>query len=223
MPKSTEKPGLTPNATAQERMGAALAKLRAPAAPAFEVAPSSIVRRSFDVMNARARARRRALVKPQNAADLVAQLCDLKEGDRLHAVTPGHYVFADLLVQLADRLRPAVMYIATLSMSTDNVDALAARLDRGTVGRIRFVISNYFASTNREIYDHLVRAGEGRALDIAVVRTHAKIALLHPNGVIETSANLRSSQNIEQVTAMADQELHDFHRAWMAPLFGDAP
>lgn len=206
-------------------MADAFAKLRAPAASPFEVQPSSVTRRTFDVLNARARAARKALVKPQNAADLVAQVADLREGDRLHAITPGHYIFGDLLMQLADHHRPEVMHVVTLSLSTANVEALAARLDAGVIGELRFLVSNYFASTNKEIHAALSAAAEARAerWKLAIVRTHAKIALLAPALVIETSANLRSSQNIEQITAVADRELYEFHRAWMDPLFKASP
>lgn len=217
-------PAQAPRLDGGARLGAALAKLREPRPPAFEIPASQITRRAFDALNARSRAMRKALVKPQNAAALVAQIAELEAGDRLHAITPGHYVFGDLLMQLADRLRPAELTIATLSLSTDNVDALARRLDGGAVGRLRFVISDYFANTNKAIYEHMQHAASSRAWQIATVRTHAKIAIVDPPGlVIETSANLRSSQNIEQITAIVDPELAAFHGDWIDPLFARSP
>ena len=35
----------------------------------------------------------------------------------------------------------------------------------------------------------------------------------------ESSANLRSCMNIEQVSAFGDPGLHDFHRTWIDELF----
>lgn len=208
-------------ATAAERMKAAMAELRKPPASPFEVEDASITRRTFDAINARARAARRALVKPQNAARLVGEIAGLEAGDRLHAITPGHYVFGDLLTQLVDRLRPDELHVVTLSLSIANVDAVAGLLDGCKVGRVAFMVSNYFASTNKEIHAHLIARAAERAerWKVAVTRTHAKIAMVSPRLVIETSANLRSSQNIEQITALADAELYAFHRAWMDPLF----
>ena len=62
------------------------------------------------------------------------------------------------------------------------------------------------------------QAAIGRKWKIAKARNHAKVALFDCGLVIETSANLRSSDNIEQITAVHDVELYDFHREWIAKL-----
>jgi hypothetical protein len=54
------------------------------------------------------------------------------------------------------------------------------------------------------------------------VRTHAKLLLLKwPNRVLalESSANLRSCQNLEQLTVFGSEQVHKFHRAWIDELF----
>jgi hypothetical protein len=158
-------------------------------------------------------------VKPENAAELVRQIADLHEGDRLHAITPGHFVFAEILTQLAERMKPQTMTIATLSLSKANVDSLAAALDAHHIGQIEFLISDYFAATNKQIMQHMEQAAKPRRWRIGTRRTHAKIATLDTNHlVIETSANLRSSQNIEQASVFNDRELHAFHTKWITEL-----
>jgi len=194
-------------------------KLRAPRPAAFDVVPQHIVRRVFDVVNARRRAARKALVKPENAAELVRQIADLHEGDRLHAVLPGNFIFAEILTQLAERMKPESVTLATLSLSKQNVDALAAALDAGHIGRINFLISEYFAATNKAIMAHMEQAAKTRRWRIGSKRSHAKIATLNAGHiVIETSANLRSSQNVEQLCVFSDRELHNFHTKWITEL-----
>jgi hypothetical protein len=194
-------------------------KLRAPRPAAFDVTPQHIVRRVFDVVNARRRAARKALVKPENAAELVRQIADLHEGDRLHAITPGHFVFAEILTQLAERMKPQTMTIATLSLSKANVDSLAAALDAGHIGQIEFLISEYFAATNKQIMQHMLQAAQNRRWRIGTKRSHAKIATFSAaHIVIESSGNLRSSQSVEQLSAFSDRELHDFHTKWITEL-----
>jgi DNA-binding TFAR19-related protein (PDSD5 family) len=194
-------------------------KLRAPRPAAFDVVPQHIVRRVYDAQNARRRAARKALVKPENAAELVRQIADLEEGDRLHAVLPGNFVFAEILTQLAERMKPQTVTIATLSLSKANVDALAAALDAKHIGQLEFLISDYFGATNKAIMAHMEQAAQNRRWRIGTKRTHAKIATLDTNHlVIETSANLRSSQNVEQLSVFRDRELHDFHTRWITDL-----
>ena len=205
--------------TAPPAFAAAFDKLRAPRPAAFDVTPQHIVRRVFDVQNARRRAARKALVKPENAAELVRQIADLEEGDRLHAVLAGDFVLCHALTQLAERMKPQTMTLATLSLSKANVDALAASLDAGHIGRINFLISEYFAATNKAIMAHMEQAAKTRRWRIGTKRSHAKIATLSAGHiVIESSGNLRSSQSVEQLSAFSDRQLHDFHAGWIAEL-----
>ncbi len=197
----------------------AFSKLRAPRPPAFDVLPQHIVRRVFDAQNARRRAARKALVRPENAAELVRQIADLEEGDRLHCVLPGNFIFAEILTQLAEIMKPQTMSIATLSLSRQNVDAIASALDLGHIGTLNFLISEYFCATNKEIAAHMQQAAKSRRWRIGAKRSHAKIALLSAGHiVIETSANLRSSQSIEQASVFNDRELHTFHTKWITEL-----
>ena len=200
-------------------LAAAFDKLRAPRPAAFDVTPQHIVRRVFDTQNARRRAARASLVKPSNAAELVRQIADLDEGDRLHAVLAGDFVLCHALTQLAERMKPQTMTIATLSLSRQNVDALAAALDAGHIGRINFLISEYFAATNKTIMAHMEQTAKTRRWRIGSKRSHAKVVTLDTNHlVLETSANLRSSQNIEQLSAFNDPQLHAFHTKWISEL-----
>lgn len=206
--------------TTDQRIAAAAASLREPksSTSCFQIAPARIIRRVHDLHNARQRAARLSMVRPEHAATLATAIFDLAPGDRLHAITPGDFVFANLINQLCALAHPTLLSIATLSLSKNNVAALASALDAGHCHSIDFLISEYFAKTSPAILACMTEAASNRPWRIGTARTHAKITLLSPALVIETSANLRSSQNIEQITVLHDPALYAFHRAWLAPL-----
>ncbi len=204
-------------------LNSAFAKLSAPRVTGFETRPRiSAAKRAFDAMNARARARRRKLVKPENAAFIMDALPQ-EPDDILHALTPGSFIFCDLLIAIAKARKPRALYLSTLSMSTRNIDALAALITEKNCGTIGILTSNYFSKTNKEIFAHLEkRTAETEGMRIGVARTHAKVSAFDFGDAghltIETSANLRSSDNIEQVSIFADPESFEFHREWICEL-----
>lgn len=204
-------------------LAGAFARLAEPRSAAFALNKTRTfqARRGFDRQNARQRAIRQKFVRPENAAQL-AELLPVDADGVLHAVTPGDFVFCDLLTTVCRTRKPRALHVATLSMSRGNVDALAAELAAGNVGTIAILISNFFEKTNTAIFEHLKKAAADHPdFRVSVARTHAKIALFEFDKgrlTIETSANLRSSQNIEQITAIADPTLYDFHREWLDAL-----
>ena len=205
-------------------LAGAFARLSQPRTAAFALSTRTLqAKRVFDRMNARQRAIRQKYVRPENA-DRIAELMPTEADQVLHAITPGDWIFCDLLTTICRTRKPLALHVATLSMSKANVDALTAELTAGNVGSIAILISNFFEKTNVGIFQHLKKAEEDHpAFTVAVERTHAKIALFQfgksDRLTIETSANLRSSQNIEQITAIADPALYDFHRQWLDELF----
>ena len=205
-------------------LAGAFARLSAPRTAAFALSTRTLqAKRGFDRMNARQRAIRQKFVRPENA-DTLAKLMPTEADQVLHAITPGDFIFCDLLTTICRTRKPLALHIATLSMSKANVDSLTAELRAGNVGSIAILISNFFEKTNVAIFEHLTKAAADHpAFTAAVERTHAKVALFQfgksDRLTIETSANLRSSQNIEQITAIADPALYDFHRQWLDELF----
>ena len=164
----------------------------------------------------------KALIRPENAACIVANL-PAGPGDRTHCVLRGDFVLCDMIPQViaasggeCDHLR-----IATLGMSVANADTLACLVERGAVRKLTVVVSHYFqqvdkTTTFRTVSERL--AGKAR---LAVTRSHAKVILiptLRDAYVFEGSANLRSSDNLEQMLVVNDRETHDFHAAWIDQL-----
>jgi transketolase len=94
--------------------------------------------------------------------------------------------------------------------------------DDGHVQNIALVISYYFKSTSREIYDALIPQLRARGQRVLAMRNHSKIILARMNDgscyVFRGSPNLRSSVNVEVLTATQCPHLYDFHHRWIHQL-----
>lgn len=118
--------------------------------------------------------------------------------------------------------------IATLGFSKKNVEHLCEMVDAGTVKYARLLASHYFKGTSSEIYEFAISNFESRKDRVAFlsVRTHAKLLLMKlADGrtvTVESSANLRSCKNIEQMTLVGSPCLFEFHRRWIVDLFDAA-
>jgi hypothetical protein len=161
------------------------------------------------------------LINPANAAALLDWLPG--PGEHTHCALRGDFVLCDLIPAVIGHLgRCDDLMIATLGMSAANADCLGVLVERGLIGQLTIVCSHYFrevdkTTTFREVSARL----EGKAR-IIVTRCHAKIICLPTSSgdwfVFEGSANLRSSDNTEQLTIFNDQSVDAFHRAWLGSL-----
>lgn len=155
-------------------------------------------------------------------ADAYAHLDYLpKEGESLHGVISGKYALYELIPALIERTGQPItdLHIATLSFSKSNAVDLLGLLDDGHVKRVSLLISYYFKSTSRPIYDALVPQLRKRGMRVLAMRTHAKLILAEMGDgakyVVESSANLRSAVNVEAFVLTRDPGLHAFHKGWM--------
>jgi hypothetical protein len=166
----------------------------------------------------RASLRRKAQLRA--AADVLPHLPG--PGESLHALLTGSFDFA-LVLTCVIQQRPALcqtLRITTLAFSRRNTQELARLLDAQKVGRLVLLTSDFMARSNPAIYHGAVKelAGE-RGQTVASARCHAKVCCLaFADGlrlVFEGSANLRTNKNWEQMTAINDADLHDWHAAWI--------
>ncbi len=179
----------------------------------------------FLKLKAEDRAARRGIrnfIKPENAA---AVLCHLPagDGDRTHCVLRGDFVLCDLIPAIiADRGACPHLRIATLGMSVANADTLACLVERGSVGSLTLIVSHYFAQVDRATVFRAAAARLANVAQLVVTRCHAKVICLPTRAgdhfTIEGSANLRSSDNLEQMVIFNDSAAHDFHAAWIDEL-----
>ena len=155
-----------------------------------------------------------------NARDFVdGWIREIRPGFRLFAVVSGDFVFGDVLLAMATRgLNISRMTIETLSLSERNIEALGQMMEHLPDMRLRLALSDYFYAHERrpgqlvpKLYETL---DVDDRLDVAFASTHMKIVtILTANGgkvVIDGSANLRSSRNIEQFRVECDPDLYDW-------------
>lgn len=170
------------------------------------------------------KAGRRLLRSAQIASEL---LPDIPEpGETVHALMLGFYDLCQVLCATLERL-PACghLRIATLCFSKKNAAELLGVMDRrrGTPFRFTMLVSDFFKRHNKELYrefrDNLAGYPDAR---ISSARSHAKVALfdLGPGDglAVESSANLRTNRNREQLTAVRDGALHAWHAEWIDQL-----
>lgn len=160
-------------------------------------------------------------VKYERAAELAVATAEaLKEGDTIHALLSGNFIFGDYLEALSveNLVKFKSMTLSTLAMSDENVISLENLLASGLLGHLDLIVSSYFWSHNRQnakfIYETLCDPFGTR---LAVAGIHTKIALIETDKskiVIQGSANMRSSRTIEVVTIEQNAELYDFHKLW---------
>lgn len=92
-------------------------------------------------------------------------------------------------------------------------------VDEGRIGRVSLLVSHYFKSQNRALYDTLVPPLLDRGHRVLAMRTHCKIILARmadgSEYVVEASANLRSCRSVEQFFLARDAGLYAFHHGWL--------
>lgn len=148
-------------------------------------------------------------------------------GESMHAVISGKFALWDLVPAILERTGQDIdhLHLATLGFSTSNASEILTLLDAGKIKRVNLLVSHYFKGTSPEIYDALVPKLIERGHPVLAMRTHCKLILAAMSDgtryVVESSANLRSCQNIEQFVMTNDHDLYEFHRGWIdGELFG---
>jgi len=167
-------------------------------------------------------------VKYERAAELAIAAAEaLKDGDTIHALLSGNFIFGDFLEALSveNKVKFKSMTLSTLALSDENVISLENLLASGLLGHLDMIVSSYFWAHNRQnakfIYETLCDPFGTR---LAVAGIHTKIALIETDKskiVIHGSANMRSSRTIEVVTIEQNEDLYDFHKLWHDEIITD--
>lgn len=160
-------------------------------------------------------------VKYQYAKDLAS---DIDLSSRTFAVVAGNFIFGDLLEALIEsgKIKPKKIYISTLSISMENIDSFKnILLGCPELEEFNIIISGYFYSHEKHdlvpyMYQELDIDGR---FQFAVCGSHCKITLIETHDgkylVMHGSANMRSSQNLEQFEIEDNKELFDFNLEYM--------
>lgn len=127
------------------------------------------------------------------------------------AFVPGNFVFGDFLEALIfkKQLCPSEVYITTLGMSQDNIDSIVNLVDYLHCKKVNLIVSHYFAGVERhKLMPYMRQEFAGKPIDVAVLQSHCKITLIFShkgNVMIDGSANLSSSNNVEQFNISHDE------------------
>lgn len=160
-------------------------------------------------------------------AEAFARQIDLTPGARLFAWVSGSFIFGDIIEALITARRVGIkrLYICSLSISQENIDSLknVMLLMGDELERLVLVFSGYqYSHEKYRLVPYMYQELDDpkNRVDIAFGRWHAKLITLETvNGhtiTIHGSANLRSSNSIEQIMVeVDDRALHDFNAAIM--------
>ena len=161
---------------------------------------------------------RRFLIDYRSNSDAYKHLETMPElGDDVEMIISGRYAMWELVPALIERTGQAIaeLTIATLSFSKPNAVDLLALMDTGHVAAVNLLISYYFKSTSRDIYDSLIPELRARGHRVLAMRTHMKVILARLTDgrcfIFRGSPNLRSSVNVESLTATQCPKLYDFY------------
>lgn len=163
-------------------------------------------------------------IKYDNAAKLSKEVV-VTESERAFVLVNGNFVFGDFMEAfIVDRnLHVKDMYITTLSLSENNIYSLENLVEGGYIDNLTLIVSDYWYSHEKFqllpiIYEYL---DTGKCnFQLAAIRSHAKITCFETHDgkkcVMHGSANLRSSDNIEQLVVEQSHDLYDFNKDWMS-------
>ena len=157
------------------------------------------------------------------SAEKFAQQIDLRENARTYAWVSGNFIFGDIVEALVAtrNMFPRKIHICSLSISQENIDSLKnVMISCPELEKLTIVLSGYFYSHEKYglvpyMYQEL--DDDENRVQIAFGGYHAKviaIETIYGNTLtIHGSANLRSSNSIEQVMVERGRDLYEFNAA----------
>lgn len=156
----------------------------------------------------------------KHARDL-AEKISLERDTRTTCIVPGNFIFGDLpeALVMCRGIDLKNIYCSTLSLSENNVDSFKNLLLFRNVEHINLMLSAYFYSHYKfDLIPYLYQELDiDNKLQVAFTNTHMKIMLLESRKgthyVLTGSANLRSSNSLEQFDFEENGELFEFYKA----------
>lgn len=151
-----------------------------------------------------------------------------KPGESIHCLMGGDYNGSDIIPALQSLAGAPIddLYLATLGFNKTNAGQLCAMLDDGVLRRVSLICSHYFAKTDDATFAYAERELTARGQRIVATRNHAKLVLLRfgrARYVVESSANLRSCNNLEQFSLCRSESLYKFHAGWLEHAIAQGP
>jgi hypothetical protein len=171
-------------------------------------------------LHLRTRTKRRYFLDLSKINHAAAQIRSLPRNDEtLHCVMGGDFNGWDLVPAIHKLARRSIeeLYVTTLGFNQNNNSQLCSLIDDGTISRVTVICSDYFRDSSRDLFLSSRHELERRGQRLISSRNHSKILLLLAGAhyVVESSANLRSCNNLEQFCLTNSRPLYEFHRTWI--------
>jgi hypothetical protein len=155
----------------------------------------------------------------ENSESFITQL-NIQKNIRIFALVSGRFIFGDALEAffIKKDKKAKELTIITLSLSQENIDSIKNLLVWGRIDKLNLVLSDYFYNHEKDnlikyIYQEFL--SDDWEFQLSICATHTKIILIETYDndyfVWHGSANLRSSDNIEQICIEENKQLYDFN------------
>jgi hypothetical protein len=140
-----------------------------------------------------------------------------------HAISNSRFNFFSFIPSVINYLGDytSSLHVATWTTNNLNSKQLIELYDQKKIGKIFFVVGNYFKVREAPVYNFLASKLLERNQTIISGEHHAKILLLHNEDnyiTIESSANLCANPRTEQFTYTNDKDLYLFYKTWFEGL-----
>jgi len=147
-----------------------------------------------------------------------------QHGEVIHVVSSGDFDFFTFIPVTIDLLGGKVeeCWITTWGCSNDNVNSLGDLLEKKRIGKLFIITGDSLKRRRPDIYANLVTKCREHGQNYRICRNHTKVIMFKQGEhyiVIEGSANLTGNPRLEQTVLFNQQDLYDFHKSWMEPVF----
>jgi len=140
--------------------------------------------------------------------------------ETVHCVMDGTFngiALVPAVIELAGKPAEEII-ITTLGFNLRNVECLIELAEKGQIKRLSMVCSDYYEKANKAEYAQAKARLDSISATIRSSMNHSKIILFNfPDAAyaVESSANLRSCNNLENFCLTNSRPLFEFHKSWI--------
>ncbi|NBV22239.1 MAG: hypothetical protein EB141_04940 [Verrucomicrobia bacterium] len=143
--------------------------------------------------------------------------------ESVHIVVSQSFAGFDLIpafLKLTGAASYQRLYLTTLGFSRDNLAQIEVMIRAGQIPppKLRILCGDFFRRADSGLWDIGALLAKEHGFTFKSYRNHTKLILAEIVGkyyVVESSANLRSCQNVELFTITQSKPLFQFHAGWI--------
>jgi hypothetical protein len=158
----------------------------------------------------------------QKAYDLAFDM-NIKKGETIYCLLTGDFIFGDFIPAFIqeNNLQVKELTVISLSGGKENYETFEALIDENWVKKINLCLSGYYLRTKKTKHSPTINQLSEISkkykdkFKIYYTNTHQKITLIETEQggkvTMHGSANLKSSQSLEQLMIQENADLYDFN------------